>query len=62
MKLELFERSVYGRRNIYPTGDLAPYVQRLTRRSTIDHRDLDALTELGLVIEWVKDPSNQHDK
>jgi len=53
MKLELFERSVYGRRNIYPTGDLAPYVQRLTRRSTIDHRDLDALTELGLVIEWV---------
>jgi hypothetical protein len=28
----------------------------------IDHRDLDALTELGIDIEWVKDPNNQHDK
>ncbi|NDE17046.1 hypothetical protein EBZ80_19170 [bacterium] len=62
MKLQLFERSVYGRRNIYSTGDLAPYVQQLTRRTTLDHRDLDALTELGFFIEWVKDPNNQHDK
>lgn len=62
MRLQLFERSVYGRRSIYPTGHLAPYLQRLTRKTTIDHRDLDALTELGIDIEWVKDPNNQHDK
>lgn len=62
MRLQLFERSVYGRQSIYPTGQLAPYLQRLTRKTTIDHRDLDALTELGIEIEWVKDPNNQHDK
>jgi hypothetical protein len=60
MKLELFERSVYGRRAVYPTGELGPYVQRLTRRTTLDHRDLDALVELGFIIEWVRDPSNQY--
>ena len=62
MTLQMFERSVYGRRSIYPTGDLAAHVKRLTRKTTIDHRDLDALTELGIDIEWVKDPNNQHDK
>jgi|688.fasta_scaffold313485_5 hypothetical protein len=62
MRLQLFERSVYGRQSIYPTGHLGPYVQRLTGKTTIDHRDLDALTELGIDIEWVKDPNNQHDK
>lgn len=61
MKLELYERSVYGRRHIYPTGHLGPHVQRLTGKTTIDHRDLDALVELGIVIEWVKDPANQYD-
>jgi hypothetical protein len=56
MKLQLFERNVYGRQTIYPVGDAAKYLNVLTRRTTIDHRDLDALVELGVEIEWVKDP------
>ncbi len=62
MKLLLFERAVFGRRSIYPTGELGPHLQRLTGKTTIDHRDLDALVELGFEIEWVKDPQNQYNK
>ena len=56
MKLQLFERNVYGRQTIYPVGDLAKPLEVLTRRKTIDHRDLDALVALGIEIEWMKDP------
>ena len=62
MKLELFERNVYGRQTIYPVGDATKYLSVLTRRTTLDHRDLDALEELGFEIEWVKDPQNQYNK
>jgi hypothetical protein len=56
MKLQLFERNVYGRTTIYPTGDLARHIETLTRQKTLDRRDLDALIDLGVEIEWVKDP------
>lgn len=56
MRLQLFERNVYGRQTIYPVGDLAKPLEVLTRRKTIDHRDLDALVALGIEIEWMKDP------
>lgn len=62
MSLQLFERRVYGRQTLYPTGHLGPYVQRLTRKTTLDHRDLDALTELGVDIEWVKDPESLEER
>jgi hypothetical protein len=58
MKLQLFERNVYGRQTIYPMGDAAKFLSVLTRRTTLDHRDLDALVELGFEIEWVKDPKS----
>jgi len=56
VKLQLFDRSVYGRQTIYPVGDMSKPLEVLTRRKTIDHRDLDALVDLGIEIEWVKDP------
>lgn len=56
MKLQLFERNVFGRQTIYAVGEAAIYICNLTRRATLDHRDLDALVELGFEIEWVKDP------
>lgn len=58
VKLKLFERSVYGRQTIYPVGDMVKPLEVLTRRKTIDHRDLDALVDLGIEIEWVKDPKS----
>ena len=58
VKLQLFERNVYGRQTIYPVGDMAASLEVLTRRKTIDHRDLDALVDLGIEIEWVKDPKS----
>ena len=58
VKLKLFERSVYGRQIIYPVGDMAKPLEVLTRRKTIDHCDLDALVDLGIEIEWVKDPKS----
>ena len=58
MKLQAFERNVYGRQTIYPVGDGAKYIQALTRKTTLDHRDLDAMFYLGIEIEWVKDPNS----
>lgn len=58
MRLQLFERNVYGRQTIYPVGGMAKPLEVLTRRKTIDHRDLDALVDLGIEIEWVKDPQS----
>jgi hypothetical protein len=58
MKLQLFERNVYGRQIMYPVGDMYRHVETLTRKKTIDSRDLNALVELGVEIEWVKDPNS----
>ena len=56
--IQVFERNVYGRSNIYPTGELAPYIQSLTGKTTLDPRDLRNLQHLGHEIEVVPDPSS----
>ena len=58
MNIQVFERNVYGRQNIYPTGELASFVQALTRRTTLDTRDLRNLQHLGHEIEFVPDPES----
>jgi hypothetical protein len=56
--IQIFERNVYGRSTIYPTGELAPYIQSLTGKTTLDPRDLRNLQHLGHEIEVVPDPSS----
>lgn len=56
--IQVFERNVYGRPTIYPTGELGPYIQALTRRTTLDTRDLINLQHLGHEIEFVPDPES----
>jgi hypothetical protein len=58
MKLQVFERHVYGRSTIYPTGELASAVQALTRRTTLDMRDLINLQNIGHEIDFVMDPES----
>ena len=56
--IQVFERNVYGRATIYPTGHLAPYIQCLTGKTTLDPQDLRNLQHLGHEIEVVPDPSS----
>jgi hypothetical protein len=56
--IQVFERNVYGRQTIYPTGELGPYIQALTRRTTLDTRDLINLQNIGHEIEFVPDPES----
>lgn len=56
--IQVFERNVYGRQSIYPTGELAPFIQALTGKITLDAQDLRNLQHLGHEIEFVPDPES----
>lgn len=58
MKLQVYERNVYGRSTIYPTGEEAPILQALTGRKTLDMPDLRNLQHLGFEIAFVPDPDS----
>jgi hypothetical protein len=58
MKLQVYERNVYGRSTIYPTGEEAPILQALTGRKTLDMPDLRNLQHLGFEIAFVPDPKS----
>jgi hypothetical protein len=58
MKLQVYERNVYGRSTIYPTGDEAPILQALTGRKTLTTADLCHLNNLGHEIDFVMDPES----
>jgi hypothetical protein len=58
MKLQVYERNVYGRSTIYPTGEEAPILQALTGRKTLDMPDLRNLQHLGFEIAFVPDPNS----
>jgi hypothetical protein len=58
MKLQVYERNVYGRQTIYPTGDHARTITTLLRQKTVDLGTLAMLTRLGLTIEFVPDPES----
>jgi hypothetical protein len=56
--IQVYERNVYGRSTIYPTGEEAPILQALTGRKTLTTADLCHLNNLGHEIEVVPDPSS----
>lgn len=56
--IQVFERNVYGRATIYPTGELAPFIQALTGKTTLTPHHLHSLVELGHHIEFVPDPES----
>jgi len=58
MKLQVYERNVYGRSTIYPTGEEAPILQALTGRKTLTTADLCHLNNLGHEIDFVMDPES----
>jgi hypothetical protein len=58
MKLQVYERNVYGRSTIYPTGEEGPILQALTGRKTLDMPDLRNLQHLGFEIAFVPDPDS----
>jgi hypothetical protein len=58
MNIQVFERNVYGRSTIYPTGDEAPILQALTGRKTLTTADLCHLHNLGHEIDFVMDPES----
>jgi len=56
--IQVFERNVYGRQSIYPTGIDGPIVAALTGRRTLTMADLRNLQHLGHEIEFVPDPES----
>ena len=60
--IKVYERSVYGRQTIYPTGAEASLLRSLTRKKTLDPIDLRNLEGLGFDIEFVPDPQTQLSK
>jgi hypothetical protein len=58
MKLQVYERNVYGRSTIYPTGEMAHHLRVLTGRKTLTTQDLCILNELGHEIDFVLDPDS----
>lgn len=47
---------VYGNLTVYPTGDKATALMRLTGRKTVNRADSEALRDLGIEMEFVPDP------
>jgi hypothetical protein len=58
MNIQVFERNVYGRPTIYPTGEHAQTLTALLRQKTVDLGTLALLTRLGHTIEFVPDPES----
>ena len=56
MKIYLYIKEVYGKPQIYPCGDCARLVNNLTGKKTVDQKDIDALTGLGVDCEFVSNP------
>jgi hypothetical protein len=56
MVINYFIRNVYGKPKIYVTGRLAEQIYTLTRRQTVEPRDLEALRFMGHEIQRVEDP------
>ena len=56
--IQVFERNVYGRKTIYPTGEHAQTLTALLRQKTVDLGTLAMLTRLGHTIEFVPDPES----
>lgn len=51
IKLQI--KSVYGNEMIYPACETSKTLANLTRKKTLDNRDLEMIKSLGYVIEWV---------
>lgn len=56
--IQVFERNVYGRPTIYPTGEHAKTIVSLTGKKTLGPHTLGLLRELGHKIEIVPDPES----
>lgn len=56
MVIQYFVRNVYGKPRIYVTGQCAEQIYVLTRRQTVEPRDLEALRFMGHEIKRVEDP------
>lgn len=56
--IQVFERNVYGKQTIYPTGQHAGSIERLTRRKTLTMSELQTLQALGHKVEFVHDPAS----
>ena len=59
LTVRYFSRDVYGTTRLYVTdGEVSAALMALTRRRTIEARDLDALRALGHSVERVADPKH----
>lgn len=58
MKITIYTRNVYGQQLIYPVGDGADAVCRLTHKKTLDEYDIAALKDLGHETAQVPDPKS----
>jgi hypothetical protein len=53
MKIQVCIKNVYGNERIYPVDDGAKRFADLTRKSTLDKRDLRLIEALGFEVELV---------
>lgn len=54
MTIEYFAREVYGKKTLYVADQgLAYTISALTGKKTIDEKDVQALTELGLEMKHI---------
>ena len=51
--LKLMVKSVYGNEMIYPACEKSKLLTALSRKKTLDNRDLELIKSLGYQIEWV---------
>lgn len=51
IKLQI--KSVYGNEMIYPACETSKTLANLTRKKTLDGRDIEMIKSLGYTIEWV---------
>lgn len=56
MTIKYFVRHVYGEPLRYVWGQHLDTFKQLTGRITLTNRDMDALTALGIKLEYIKDP------
>ena len=54
--VQVFARSTYGQVRIYPANPCANLFCDLTKKCTLDPRDLAIMRTLGFTVEQVPDP------
>ena len=57
MKVQVYVRNVYGNAVIYPACEQAKLFAKLAKQTTLTHRELKLIQELGYQVEQTSDPA-----